>query len=460
MRERQRSGILRRVRLRTYGIGMAVLLLLALVFGTVTPEKQVASEQNLAESKPDSNIPGDFDPEKVVVEEPVPPSIEWRSGSFAEKPIFNQLLDQGLTGYQVQNLINALTPYYNFRKARPQHQWHLGFLEDQPHAFVLEVTATEIYDVDQLEENPNVVQREVETYVVEEIIRGDINGSLFQSLDHVRKPMRLGLKLADVFAWDIDFNRDTQNGDRFEILVESRFIKTEAGPVFNGYGDILAARYHGLRKTYHATLYKPPGEEKGYFNQLGESLIRDVLRSPLKVQIVTSKFQRNRFHPILKKNKPHNGVDYRANKGTPVMAVASGKVLRAGRYGGAGIMVELKHKDKMETQYMHLSKIANGVRSGSTVRQGQVIGFVGKTGYATSYHLHFGMKIRGKYVDPQQQKFQPGKPIRKDQMEEFQQHMREMMARLEPQAQSYQVLGLAPDLVKQYSGKVEPFTIP
>ena len=124
-------------------------------------------------------------------------------------------------------------------------------------------------------------------------------------------------------------------------------------------------------------------------------MIREFLRSPLKLKNITSSFKPKRFHPILKKVRPHNGVDYRANRNTPVMAVANGQVLRAGVYGGAGIAIEIEHRNQMMTQYFHLNKIAKGVRRGSRVKQGQVIGYVGKTGLAHELSSPFRHENQG-----------------------------------------------------------------
>ena len=449
MDHQNKKPIWRRLRWPAYVVLFLPVLVGALFFNEPGPvETKVQAELVPVAEK--ESAPAET-PAQIAAMVPEPEAValrEVRQGSFAGKPFFNQLMDEGLSGTEIQNIIEVLTPVFNFRKARPRHKWHLGLRDGRADSFTLEVSPTEIYDIEYLADAPVLKKRDIDTYTRQEVIRGEISGSLFQSLNHVPQSTRLGLKLADVFAWDIDFNRDPQNGDQFEILVEAQYIRTGDGTVLHDYGDILAARYHARRSTYQAVLFEPKGGERGYYSEKGKSLIRDVLRSPLKVQIVTSRFQRSRFHPILKRNKPHNGVDYRATKGTPVMAVASGKVIRSGRYGGAGRMVEIQHKDHMLTHYLHLSKIPSGIRVGTRVRQGQVIGYVGKSGYATAYHLHFGMKIRGKFVDPLRQKFQPGTPIAKSEMGRFKARIDELMAHFDPEASVHQVLGLAPVLLE------------
>jgi len=366
-------------------------------------------------------MPVDPAPTEAAVPTPPPaPEIIWQDGDFASRqPFYKRLMALGFNGNQVHGLIETLTPVYDFRKAHPRHRWSAGFRDETPVAFVLEVSPIEIYEVRDLDSSPVLHEREIETFVEKVVIRGEIEDSLYGALAHVDNAPALVASLASVFAWDIDFYQDPRQGDRFEMLVEKRHIVTDSGLEWLGWGRILSARYHGARGDHEAYRFTTSKNETGYFDSEGKSLIRDVLRSPLRVTRITSSFKRKRFHPILKRNKPHNGVDYGAPKGTPVMAVASGKVVRAGRWGGAGIAVVIQHKRSMETQYFHLSGIAKGVRRGSRVRQGQTIGYVGKTGLASGYHLHFGMKKKGRYVNPLTQKYQPGNPIPADDRDAF-----------------------------------------
>ncbi len=358
------------------------------------------------------------------------PELIWKDGQFGKRPFYNQLMDLGLTGAKIHSLINTLTPVYDFRRSHPSHKWRMGFKDEIPVQFALSVSPAEIYDIYAMDSEPNLVRRDIKTFVRPAVVHGVIEDSLFRSLSEAKQASALAARLEKVFAWDIDFYTDPRKGDSFEILVEETYIEKEGEPVFNGYGSILAARYHARNDVVDAFLFDLEDEE-GYYSSGGKSLVRDFLRSPLKLQYVTSSFSRKRFHPVLKRYRAHNGVDYRANKNTPVMAVANGRVSTAGRLGGAGIAVEIKHRNKMLTQYFHLNKIASGVRPGARVKQGQVIGYVGKTGYATSYHLHFGMKINNKYVDPQTQRFEPGVPIPQKEMARFENQMQAYLDQLE-----------------------------
>lgn len=394
-------------------------------------------------------------PEVIQLEDPQP-SIAWQAGYFKGKPFYNQMLDLGLRPDQVHRLIDALTPHYDFRRAHPRHQWRLGHLEEKPHHFELHVSPAEIYDVTGFSEQLTAVQRPIETVTIPTVIRTELNGSLYGSLQDQPNNAELAMKLSNLFAYEIDFFQDPRAGDSFEMLVEQNFIRQDEELVFNRWGNILAARYHGERDLYEGYYYDGL-EDGGYFDEDGKSLVRAFLRSPLKLQRITSSFKKRRFHPVLKRYKAHNGVDYGVPKGTPVMAVANGRVTIAGRYGGAGIAVVLRHRNEMDTQYFHLSRIAKGVRKGAKVKQGQIIGYVGKTGLASGYHLHFGMKIRGKYVNPLRQKFQPGPAIPKKHRVAFEEQRREYEALLDRVEESaLDPLVYDPGLMETYKPKKSP----
>lgn len=392
---------------------------------------------NRDEAKPEPEATTAAVPAPVVVEpepEPVDPRslLSWKQGTFGNTLIYNQLQQSGVDSGDIHRIIDLLTPVYNFRKSHPEHAWEVGFREDGAvAAFTLKVSPVEIYDLDALDGEAVLARREVETYTEAKIVRGAIDVSLFGALADEPQTAVLAGKLAKVFAWDIDFYKDPRQGDRFDILIEAKYVRNEDGRHFLEYGDILAARYQGAFDTYDAYAFDAGDGDIGYYNAEGKSLVREMMRSPLKLQRITSRFNRNRFHPVLKRRRAHNGVDYGAPRNTPVMAVASGRIVRAGRYGGAGIAVEIQHRNKILTQYFHLNKIAKGVRVGARVKQGDVVGYVGKTGYATGYHLHYGMKRNGRYVDPTAQKFPPSTPVPEAQRDAFQQQVTTYLTQLD-----------------------------
>lgn len=169
-----------------------------------------------------------------------------------------------------------------------------------------------------------------------------------------------------------------------------------------------------------AFLLRIDGESKGYYSSDGSSLRRMFLKSPIHFARISSRFQKKRFHPILKIHRPHNGVDYAARRGTPVRAVGDGTILLAGRRGGAGNMIKIRHNSTYQTAYLHLQNFAKGIRKGTRVKQGQIIGYVGSTGMSTAPHLHFEFYQNGRFVDPLGRKFPSAEPVAAHLLERFQ----------------------------------------
>jgi murein DD-endopeptidase MepM/ murein hydrolase activator NlpD len=235
--------------------------------------------------------------------------------------------------------------------------------------------------------------------------------SLVQALDAAGERIELSLALADIFSGEMDFNSDLQPGDTFRLLVE-RGVRDDG--VFAGYGPVLAAEYVNAGRALRAVRFTPPDGKPGYYDLEGRSLKRFFLKSPLKFEPrITSTFSRARRHPILNYTRAHNGVDYAAPAGAPVVAVGSGVVTFAGWTAGGGRTVRVRHSSGYESEYLHLSAIAEGVRSGARVGQGELVGRVGATGLATGAHLHYGLRRNGGYVNPVREhaNMPPGEPV-------------------------------------------------
>lgn len=243
---------------------------------------------------------------------------------------------------------------------------------------------------------------------------GKIESSLFQALEDYGEQALLALEIADIFGWDIDFYTDPREGDTFEVVVEKKILKGE----LLGYGRVLAAQYRNEGKLYQAVLFRDPSGRPAYYAPDGKSMQKAFLRSPLKFSAaVTSRFSYRRFHPILKRYRPHLGVDYRAPLGSPVQAVGEGRVVSAGWSGGGGKTIHLRHAKGYETLYLHLSRIY--VRPGQRVRQGQVIGRSGSTGLSTGPHLDFRVKQHGRYRNFLALKLPPARSVAKEDWDDF-----------------------------------------
>ena len=246
-------------------------------------------------------------------------------------------------------------------------------------------------------------------------VQGTVEGSLFDSVIAAGEKPDLAVRLAEIFAWDVDFNTDTRPGDVFKMVVEKKDY-LDGSP--STYGRILAAEYRNAGHPYQAVLFHDPGGAPAYYSADGKSLQKAFLRSPLRFAArVSSHFTMHRFHPVLKINRPHLGTDYAAPVGTPVQTIANGKVVFAGRKGGDGNMVRIAHTRGYETYYLHLSRIL--VRSGQNVHQGQRIGLVGATGLATGPHLDFRIRQHGNFVNFERLKLPPSNPVAKGDWVEF-----------------------------------------
>jgi murein DD-endopeptidase MepM/ murein hydrolase activator NlpD len=258
-----------------------------------------------------------------------------------------------------------------------------------------------------------LLHRDVETRVEQR--GGFIYGSLYASLARIGEKDELVINFADIFEWDIDFFKDLKEGDSFKIIFERKYVDGE--PL--GYGSILAAELINKGNKYQAIGYRRNGKLE-YFSPDGKALKKAFLAAPLKFSRISAGFSRNRFHPVLKRNRPHYGIDYAAPIGTPVRAIGNGKVTLAGWAGGAGKTVKLQHDKEIATVYCHLSRFAYGVRAGASVSQGQVIGYVGTTGLSTGPHLDFRYMKNGKYINFLSIKSPQAEPLSKTEVSQFQ----------------------------------------
>lgn len=246
-------------------------------------------------------------------------------------------------------------------------------------------------------------------------VSGHVDDSLFNAVEDAGESPELALRIAQIFGYDLDFYTDPRKGDSFRVIVEKKAYRNGT---LAGYGKIFAAEYENDGKKYRALLFHDPAGQPGYYTADGKSLQKIFLRSPLKFGApITSHFSRARFHPILKIYRPHLGTDYGAPVGTPVQTIGSGVVLFAGRHGGEGNAVHIRHTNGYETMYLHLSRIF--VRAGQHVEIGKTIGLVGSTGLATGPHLDFRILQRGKYKNFERLGLPPSDPVSKRNWPEF-----------------------------------------
>lgn len=257
--------------------------------------------------------------------------------------------------------------------------------------------------------------------------RGEIDSSLFLAAKRAGLSHNLTMDLANVFGYDIDFALDIRKGDSFEVIYEEKTVEGQRV----GTGNILAARFTNRGKTYSAVRYTSKDGTTSYYNADGTSMRKAFIRTPVDFARISSRFSNGRKHPILNKIRAHKGVDYAAPHGTPIKSAGDGKVLLAGRKGGYGNTVIIQHGQRYRTLYAHMQGFAKGVRNGSTVKQGQIIGYIGTTGLSTGPHLHYEFQVDGVHVDPLGLKLPMADPIAKSEMPRFMQQSQPLMARMD-----------------------------
>ena len=261
----------------------------------------------------------------------------------------------------------------------------------------------------------------------EKYAQGTIDGALFAATKKADVPYGLALDMANIFGYDIDFAQDLRTGDTFEILYEEKTLDGKAV----GAGNVLTARFTNRGKVYTAVRYTDKSGNTSYYSADGSSLRKAFIRTPVDFARISSRFSNGRKHPILNKIRAHKGVDYAAPRGTPIKAAGDGRVTLAGRKGGYGNTVVIKHGQRYQTLYAHMNGFAKGIRSGSNVKQGQIIGYIGTTGLSTGPHLHYEFQVNGVHVDPLSQKLPISDPIHASEKQRFIQHSQPLMAKLD-----------------------------
>ena len=245
---------------------------------------------------------------------------------------------------------------------------------------------------------------------------GEIRSSLFAAADAAEIPDSIAIQLAEIFGGEIDFHRDLRKGDRFYVAYE---LVRARGQILRS-GRILAAEFeHGGRRL-RAVHFESEDGHSSYYDENGKSLRKAFLRSPLEFSRVTSGFSGSRFHPVLKEWRAHRGIDYGAAIGTRVRATADGVVDFIGRQGGYGNLIILRHNGKYSTAYGHLNGFAPNLRRGARISQGDLIGFVGKTGIASGPHLHYEFRVNGQQVNPQSIVLPDAAPLDRTALAKFQ----------------------------------------
>jgi murein DD-endopeptidase MepM/ murein hydrolase activator NlpD len=302
----------------------------------------------------------------------------------------------------IKTLMRELASTFDLRRERPGQSFRLdGNDLGQIFDFRLRDSSTSLFRL--LPSPQGYVGRSeaTSTQIRTAKLAGTVTQSIYKTVKDLGESPQLAVDFAEIFAWDVDFARAVQPGDELRLLYERRYqVDADGREQYLGPGRILAAQFRASVGDHTAVYFEREPGKGDYYSPDGSATQRSLLQAPLRYSRISSSFTRARFHPILKRTRPHQGIDYAAPTGTPVWAVGNGVVIYRGWGGGYGNLVKVRHEGGYVSYYAHLSRFAKGLRVGQRVSQKQVIGHVGATGLATGPHVCFRITKDGRYVDP------------------------------------------------------------
>ena len=345
--------------------------------------------------------------------------------------VYQSLKDHRLSEGKIDELIRTLSEAFNPQTSRPRDFYALtvdssGVVQrfeytpySQPERPILVERQGERLEAKRLKLALESVQSAIQLR-----IEDNLSNAIYAAGEDDRLTDRL---TDDIFGSVIDFRKDPRRGDQVDLLFEKLYRNGK----FIRYGQIQMARYQGYAVSQDAFYFESSNQHKGYYDAEGKSLERLFLFYPLTYRRISSDYATKRYHPVLKKNRPHLGIDYAAKTNTPVWSTARGRVVFAGTKGGYGKMVEIQHPNGYRTRYAHLNRIK--VRRGQTIPQKKVVGLVGSTGLATGPHLHYELIKNGRHINPRLvNKNKRGTPLKKDQLAAFARHRDRLLEKLAP----------------------------
>ena len=326
------------------------------------------------------------------------------------------LIKQGISYAQIDKLVKISKPIFDVRKIKAGNRYSLfSDLNNQNKLlyFIYEESAQDYIKYSFID-SLTVIKGKKEVTLIKQYASGTIESSLWNAMHDIDANPILAVELSEIYAWAIDFF-GIQKGDLFKVIYEEAFIDS----VSIGISKIHAACFTHYGHEYWAFEFTQDSVTS-FFDEDGNSLRKAFLKSPLRFSRISSRFSNSRMHPVLKIRRPHHGIDYAAPTGTPVHSIGDGVVIKKGyQKRGGGRYVKIKHNSVYTTVYMHFSKFASGITTGTRVTQGQTIGYVGRSGLATGPHLDFRVYKNGTPIDPLKLKSPPVKPIKEDMMEEY-----------------------------------------
>lgn len=321
---------------------------------------------------------------------------------------------------KIDQIVNKAKGVFDFRRLQVDKEYTVISTKDSIKKacyFIYKETPISYIVVD-LINGIDVYRGEKEIITKLTLSTGEINYSLSESVVKLGVSEKVSIKLSEIYAWTIDFFK-IQKGDAFKVYYENNYVDSICSENYIGIGKILASEFTHNNKKFYAFYYKENENYGEYFDEEGRTLRKAFLQAPLDFYRISSRFSRNRKHPVTGQWKGHFGTDYAAPKGTPIMTTASGTIQVAGYTKNNGNFVKVRHNGTYTTQYLHMSKIKPGIKKGVYVKQGEILGYVGSTGLATGPHVCYRFWKNGLQVDPYTQNLPPGDPIKENNREDY-----------------------------------------
>ena len=353
-------------------------------------------------------------------------SLQVEQAPIKQNQLLSELLAaRGIDRQLIHRISEESRPVFDVRRMRAGQP--LTFIRDckteSVHYVIYEKNAAD-YVVYDLRNGLKVYEGRKPVQMKHREVSGLIESSFFDAIEENGMNIDLAIQLEDIFECSVDFFH-LQKGDFFKIIFDEEFVNGES----IGVKRVYTAQFHHVRKDFFAVAFEQDGT-RYFFDEEGNSLKKAFLKAPLKYTRISSRYNLRRFHPVLRRVKAHLGTDYAAPAGTPIFAVGDGIIEKACYEGGNGNNVKIRHNSIFETQYLHMSRFASGIRAGAHVSQGQMIGYVGSTGLATGPHLCYRFWKNGKQVDPYGVTMPPSEPVKPATREAFNKLKNEMLQRL------------------------------
>lgn len=395
---------------------------------TIVEESTVASEPGEASEEAAASVEStdvSAPPEDGIV---IPENLNWTTHRVKRGDTLGKVFNKLQLKYVDAITIAGIKEAKILKRLTPGNSLEFGLNSDgqfQILKYELGAERSLVVSRDGEDFKTGINKRDLE--VREQYATGVISSSLFNAAGNAGISDKVVMDLVAIFGWDIDFALDLRKGDHFTLVYEEKFWRDKKVTD----GNVIAAEFHNHGKTYRAIRHVDESGYGSYYTPSGLSMRRTFLKTPVEFSRISSKFNKKRYHPILKKWRAHKGVDYAAPRGTQVLATADGKIVFVGRKGGYGKTIILKHGGKYSTLYGHMSGYKKGIRRGARVRQGQIIGFVGHTGLATGPHLHYEFRVNGVHKNPLKHKQPKAAPIADRYKQEFMNLASRMQAKLD-----------------------------